>query len=102
MLYDMTDIDLFFEWDEAKDAINEDMHGVNFDYAMRVWTDPNSITVPAKPTRGDLRGYMIIGRVFGGYWSVVHTMPDKKTRRIISARPSNQRERSEYDRRLNG
>lgn len=98
----LEEIDLFFEWDEAKDAINEELHGINFDYAMQVWSDPNSVTVPAKQTKGDLRRYMIIGRAFGGYWSVIHTMPDKKVRRIISARPSNHRERSAYDRHLNG
>ena len=102
MGYPLSDIDLFFEWDDAKDAINEDIHGINFDFALNVWADPNSVTIPAKEVKGDLRRYMIVGRAFGAYWSVTHTMPDKKTRRIISARPSNKRERSAYDRHLNG
>ena len=97
----MTDGRLVFEWDEAKNEKNENTHGISFEDAILVWADPNSVTVPAKPTRGDLRRYMIIGHVFGSCWSVVHTMPNRMTRRIISARLSTQRERSEYDRRLN-
>ena len=96
------DVDMFFEWDDAKDAVNQEIHGIGFDFALRVWADPDSVTIPAKPTKGDHRRYMIIGRAFGECWSVVHTMPGPNIRRIISARPSTQKERSEYDRHLNG
>jgi uncharacterized protein len=30
-----------FEWDEAKNRLNQDKHGVSFEQARRAFTDPN-------------------------------------------------------------
>lgn len=39
------DIDLQFEWDEAKAVANFQKHGVGFDEAQTVFSDPAAITV---------------------------------------------------------
>ena len=32
-----------FEWDEAKDLINQEKHGVSFELAQRVFDDPQNV-----------------------------------------------------------
>jgi uncharacterized DUF497 family protein len=36
---------LNFEWDEAKDLANRKKHGIGFDEARTVFSDPRSITI---------------------------------------------------------
>lgn len=93
---------MFFEWDDNKDDANIEKHGIGFDFAILVWYDQDKLVRRAKPVAGDHPRYMAIGRVSGGYWTVIFTMPDPDTRRIISARPATRQERSRYDQNLNG
>ncbi|MDJ0764164.1 MAG: BrnT family toxin [Myxococcota bacterium] len=35
----------FFDWDDAKDQVNKEKHGISFDQAKYVFADPNRIIV---------------------------------------------------------
>ncbi|MFO0789802.1 MAG: BrnT family toxin [Pirellulales bacterium] len=36
---------LTFEWDEAKDLSNQKKHGISFEEAKTVFSDPQSLTI---------------------------------------------------------
>ncbi|HWG17752.1 MAG TPA: BrnT family toxin [Acidobacteriaceae bacterium] len=43
---------LRFEWDEAKNLLNQRKHGIGFDEASRVFDDPLYITAPERVEDG--------------------------------------------------
>jgi uncharacterized DUF497 family protein len=49
-------MNLLFEWDARKAALNEEQHGVRFDEAATVFSDPLSLTVPDLTTRQGKHG----------------------------------------------
>ena len=83
-----------FEFDPTKSRSNFSKHGIDFDEAQALWTDPDLIEIPAKVV-GESR-YMVIGRINKRHWSGVITYRDKRIR-IISVRPSSQWEVSIYE-----
>lgn len=92
---------LFFDWHEAKAASNLAKHGVSFEDAMLVFTDPlaRSDLDPAPP-KGEER-WITVGLAAGRLLLVVHTqveIEDNKVYiRIISARRPTRRERNDYE-----
>jgi len=77
-----------FEWDSAKDILNQTKHGVSFRTALEAFADPQAIllTDPAHSTQAEIREFLVgqVGervltvrftrrhgriRIFGaGYW----------------------------------
>ena len=86
-----------FEWNRAKAAANVRKHGVTFEEATTVFSDPLSLTIEDVPhSRGEERFVTLGQSVQGRLLVVVHT--DRKLRsRLISARRANRRERSDYE-----
>jgi len=85
-----------FAWDDAKSARNLERRGFDFEYAARVFHGP---TVTHEDRRRDYGEARLVGVVDGVYLTVVYTDRvelGRRVRRIISARHSNRRERSEY------
>ena len=85
---------LDFEFDPAKSAANLAKHGIDFDAAQSIWSDPRRIEVPARTT--DEPRWMVIGQVDGRYWSAVVTYRDDRVR-IISVRRSREGEAAIYE-----
>ena len=85
-----------FEWDHAKAAVNEPIHGVRFDDATSAFYDPFVLTVG-----DDLHSEHEERRILIGMTddlrlvTVVYTMRGEVTR-IISARRATARERARY------
>jgi len=81
-----------FEWDVRKAAQNAETHGVPFEYAARVFFDPQRLD--SQDTRRDYREErrLTLGRVEGRLLAVAYTMRGK-TIRLISARKASRRER---------
>jgi uncharacterized protein len=53
-----------FEWDPAKEAINQTKHGVAFEVAERVWDDPDHLLLFDREENGEERWH-VIGLVKG-------------------------------------
>jgi uncharacterized DUF497 family protein len=90
-----------FEWDENKNRINLEKHGILFEDAVAVFADPEELTEPS-PYALEQR-LQTIGRAEVAILFVVHTLrsePGEEPRiRIISARPASRSERMRYERR---
>ncbi len=91
-----------FDWDPAKATSNLTKHGVSFEEAMGVFSDPlaSSIPDPASPS-GEERWVTIGINLAHRLLLVVHThveiSNDIVVVRIISARPPTKNERRQYE-----
>jgi uncharacterized DUF497 family protein len=88
-----------FEWDSEKAESNLAKHGIPFELAITVFDDPLALTAPDErhSTPGERREWLIGDSGFG-VLVVVFTLRDRgTTRRIISARRANRRERRRYE-----
>jgi uncharacterized protein len=84
-----------FEWDEAKNRVNIEKHGISFEQASRIFDGAVQTFVAARLEYGEAR-FKSIGRIQEQLVVVViHT--DRRGRtRIISARRANRKERNDY------
>ena len=90
---------MLFEWDEEKDKINRNKHGLAFKDAKYVFADPFAVTRDdytdsehRKQIMGHVGGMLLI--------LVVYTMRDRQGEdvfRIISARKATTAERRQYE-----
>ena len=88
-----------FEWDPEKARINARKHGIEFDDAKLVWSDPLHRVRPDRHATGEAR-WEAIGLVRGVVvLIVVHTARGSTGAiiRIISARRATRNERRQYD-----
>lgn len=83
-----------FEWDEEKDRINREKHGISFETASYVFQDEYYIEMYDFEHSIDEDRYIAIGMV-GDLLFVVFT-ERRETIRLISARLATERERRLY------
>jgi len=85
-----------FVWDSEKASSNESKHGISFDRAIRVFSDPlASYDDAGVPEEERLS---ITGRdSFGKLLFVVHLSREERRIRIISARLADPREVRDYE-----
>lgn len=86
-----------WEWDDAKNVANTEKHGVSFEEALQVFTDPNGIEKEdlAHSTAKERRLWRT-GKLKGGrIVTVVYTIQGESIR-LISAQ-ERRRERREYE-----
>ena len=76
-----------FEWDEDKNAKNIEKHGIDFNFAKKVFDDEERIEEydPLHSTYNEER-YRVVGMVDNDILFVVETELDSGRIRIISAR----------------
>ena len=90
-----------FEWDDVKAASNFRKHGVSFELAAEVFSDPFALTRQDRIENGELR-WQTIGATSEALTLllVAHTVYDDdlgvEIIRIISARPADRQERKLY------
>jgi uncharacterized DUF497 family protein len=60
-----------FEFDLQKSQSNVQKHGIDFEKAQRLWTDPDRIQIPAKSV--DEPRFMVIGKIELTHWSAILT-----------------------------
>jgi uncharacterized DUF497 family protein len=88
---------LLFEWDADKSKSNQSKHGVSFDEAMTVFSDPLASTIYDPDHSDDEDRYISLG-LSGEARLLVVSFTDRDDRiRIISARVANRRERKQYE-----
>jgi uncharacterized DUF497 family protein len=89
-----------FEWDPAKAATNLAKHGISFELATRIFTDPFAV-IEQDRIEGWEQRWRAIGMVnFSALIVVAHTVQDDsgvEVIRIISARYAEPKERRHYE-----
>ena len=85
-----------FEWDDRKNAVNLQKHGISFERAARVFFDPYAVEGYDGKHSDTEERYSIVGIEGAGMVYVVFTEPDAETIRIISARKAAEKEVEEY------
>jgi hypothetical protein len=93
-----------FEWHPAKAAANLKKHGVSFEQATEVFTDPIALTLYDEDNSEEEDRWITLGKGFKQhYLVVVHTFRDSQANtvriRIISARPATKHEIKQYEQR---
>ena len=84
-----------FEWDDAKNLLNIEKHGISFEEAVRVFAGVYLSRIDTRENYGEVRE-ITIGMIAETVVAVVvHTNRDEAIR-IVSARKANKRERSDY------
>ena len=83
-----------FEFDPEKSAENRRKHGVDFEEAQALWSDPALLEIPARLS--DEPRWVIIGKIADKHWSAVITRRDDNVR-IISVRRSREEEVKIYE-----
>jgi uncharacterized protein len=73
-----------FEWDDAKDRVNQAKHGVSFVAAQHAFLDPKRVIVPDLGHGGGEQRYFCFGSVEGGVMTVRFTWREQRIR-IIGA-----------------
>lgn len=84
-----------FEWDENKNLLNREKHGISFEEASFIFKDPNYIKIYDRKHSITENRYRIIGRVHN-VLCVIITYRENNVIRIISARKATLQERREY------
>ena len=62
-----------FEWDESKDKVNQEKHGVSFSLAQHAFLDPNRIIVEDESHSIDENRFYCIGKICDGIMTVRFT-----------------------------
>ena len=84
-----------FEWDEQKNQINIQKHGISFEDAKAIFEDVRITAVDTRQSYGEIRK-ISLGTIHGRVCVVVYTEREGVTR-IISTGKANQRERRRYN-----
>ena len=89
-------VQMKFHWDDIKAESNKLKHGLRFDSAVLVFSDPYRIE--DQDTRRDYGEdrWKTVGKVEGDMLCVVYTVRDGDTIRIISGRYANAKEKKQY------
>jgi uncharacterized DUF497 family protein len=86
-----------FEWDDAKDLINQQKHGLSFAEAQRLFESETDYLEIFDTEHSDFEDrFMAIGPIDRGLVVVVFTEREEEIIRIIGARWANKREQALY------
>lgn len=83
-----------FEYDPEKSAENKRKHGVDFEEAQELWSDPGLLEIPARVS--DEPRWVVVGKMSQKHWSAVITRRGDNLR-IISVRRSREEEIEFYE-----
>jgi uncharacterized protein len=83
-----------FDYDPAKSAANKAKHGIDFEVAQKLWTDPRLLEAPAR-TEDEPR-FLAIGRIDDKHWSAIFVHRAGKVR-LISVRRARKQEIEHYE-----
>lgn len=83
---------LWFEYDMRKSASNFEKHGIDFEFAQRIWNESH-LVVPAR-NKSESR-FAVIGYVEGKCWTAIAARREGRIR-IISARKASPKERQQF------
>jgi len=87
-----------YEWDEQKNQLNIEKHGLSFEMAPEVFTDVHLTRLDTRFDYGEDR-YLTMGLLEKRVVIVAHT-PRNDAIRIISMRKANEREQKVYNKKI--
>ena len=82
-----------FEFDNEKSQTNMWKHGIDFDEAQAMWSDPNRVVFVARFQNEERNG--IVARLGDRLWCAIYTHREKNIR-IISVRKAREYEKDLY------
>lgn len=86
-----------FEWDDAKDLLNQEKHGISFGEARRLFESGVDYLEIFDTEHSDSEDrFIAIGPIEQGIVVIVYTEREEDTIRIIGARWANTREQALY------
>ncbi len=89
-----------FEWDSRKEETNRNKHGISFEVAQLVFSDPLALSVPDEKHSDGEERWITLGQAGSRFLVVVvHAYRDtdaEEVVRIISARKATPKERKQY------
>ena len=88
-------MNLRFEWDEWKNTENKMKHGISFQTAVMVFSDPKRIEIFDWEHSANEDRWIITGFAGLSILTVIYTERDG-IKRLISARKANKKEQEEY------
>ncbi len=87
-----------FEWDERKNASNQNKHGISFEEAITVFSDELGRLIPDPDhSKGEERFILMGMSVHLRVLVICHCEKDSNVIRIISARKASKSERKQYE-----
>jgi len=86
-----------FEWDESKASENFLKHGVAFEEAVSVFTNPLAVIFDDEGHSEEEPREIIVGHSFQNRLLLVCFVEREKSIRVISARPATVKERKDYE-----
>ena len=88
---------MIFEWDDEKEKINIEKHGIDFSTAAKVFADENRIEFFDAAHSAEEDRYITIGMIGGIAYIVMVVYTDRdEAIRLISARKATKQERKVY------
>jgi len=89
---------ILFEWDNAKNTLNVNKHGIDFEEAKTVFYDENAIMIPDPDHSITEERFILLGHSFSLRLLIVCHCYRKNDRviRIISARKATKNESRKY------
>ena len=88
---------MIFEWDERKASANTRKHGVTFEQAATVFTDPAALTFPDPDHSAEEFREITIGHTSQERLLFISHCERAARMRIIGARPASRTERNQYE-----
>jgi uncharacterized DUF497 family protein len=90
-----------FSWDAPKAIVNFEKHGVSFEEAATIFSDPKGsdwqdLAHSTREARRKRLGISIDRRILLAVYTIRRAKDGKETIRIISARPASLKERQAY------
>lgn len=86
-----------FEWDENKNRLNIQKHGIDFRDAVYIFADPFALNLPDEEHSDNEERWLTLGtNLKDQILLVVHTYRCEEIMRIISARKASHREKATY------
>lgn len=91
-----------YEWDEDKEIVNIRKHGISFDTAKTVWSDPNALEFYDDEHSDTEERFIIVGKTPSGktLFVIFCEKLEGEVIRIISARRATSSEKEQYERQL--
>ncbi len=84
-----------FEYDEKKNHINKEKHGIDFVEAQKLWQDEEALVIPANIVDNEIR-YALISKIFTKCFVAIFTIREDTTI-IISVRRCRKNEEKNYE-----
>ena len=85
-----------YEWDEAKNAVNIDKHGIDFNDAHKLLEGNRLVFPDDRKDYGESR-FITVGFIESRMVIAVYTQRSSETIRIISLRKANSREKARFE-----